>query len=208
MLRNGLTSLGARAAAAILLVFAVLLPACAETTRHKVLTTLFDGVPEREEASTSESAGDAGPEVTPGETVKAEEAADPVERWEPSGAPLESATSWEEALVLLPGHPAGGVDWVAALDEGLYEPRAIDRAGIAAAPAAPSSTDLVALGSHRLDLRVVFEAPEAPLFKADFSHSTHNGEDVRRTKLRQLPRCGGVSDGIELCKLSRRTCRA
>jgi c(7)-type cytochrome triheme protein len=73
---------------------------------------------------------------------------------------IEAVLDWEMAREQLPEHPLGGVDWPAALDQGLVRPRT---------GSDPSAKDAAAF---KYDF--IFEGKK-PKFDAIFPHSAHTG---------------------------------
>jgi len=166
------------------LVALLMLAACAQQTRHRVLSIFFDGVPPPPPSPTagagpepvlSHSAGPAGgaPAAVSELERATEAAAAPAENVK---SPLERVASWDEALTRLPPDIGGGVDWVRALKDGLIAPRASITAN--PAPRPPFTLDTlvpgVSAGGHPpLDLDVELLPAKAPFYKAVFPHSSH-----------------------------------
>lgn len=182
-----------------ILLAALLLVACSATGRHKVLSVFFDGVPQPEaevEATSPPTAepppakaakpAPAAPEPSAAELAAGGYSAidelplRPVpqiteEVWQGSGAPLERAATWEDALGMLPLDVVGGVDWVAAVDQGLAVPQLV----LDVDATAPFTLDnLVAVGaaepgSPLLDFTPEMTPDDNPFFKVEFPHSSH-----------------------------------
>ena len=132
----------------------IILAACSPATR----SLFFDIPPPKPEPTEAELA--AAQQITA--TDESTGAADaglllhPADR-EGERPPIEAATTWEEALELLPRDEKGGADWAAAQREGIIMPRAFDprdRGG-----------DWFALDFYL--------ANEKPKFNAYFPHSSH-----------------------------------
>lgn len=180
------------------LLASVLLVACSATGRHKVLSVLFDGVPEPEveEAPLPPPAAPSPTKAAikapaPPEPSAAELAAGgyaaldelPLravprvtgEVWQSSDAPLEQAATWQEALGMLPLDAVGGVDWVAAVEEGLAVPKLV----LDVDATAPFTLDnlvgggAAAPGSPFLDFTLEMTPDDNPYFKVEFPHSSH-----------------------------------
>lgn len=130
---------------------------CAPDTRYRVLSTVFDGVPEP---------GTPRPERPRRRVVKAESPPVPatLEGVEP-GADVAPAPerplgyeSYEALARALPADGLGNVDWVEAVDRGLIEPRAGPKEDAPSAPILPYD---------------VYFDPGVPLFQAVFPHAQH-----------------------------------
>lgn len=173
---------------ALLVVVSTITVACSSTSKHRVLSTFLDGVPDPAEAKTarlqelSEAAPDAVVDesstddlmaigqigIIPGVVAEADLAGTP--------PPFEALETWDAVLKALPVDDTGGVDWVAALSERLISP---GDPFATAAPLAPPLT-LNALGrlptgdARRpiLDLDIEMVQNE-PFFNVQFPHSSH-----------------------------------
>lgn len=91
--------------------------ACSPKTRWKVLNTLFDAVPPPGE-KTEKPASPAPPKTAAKTTVENQSRTPPVV----PGIPPEKMSDWKQVEALLPKDDSGGVDWVAALREGVIAP--------------------------------------------------------------------------------------
>lgn len=177
------------------------LAGCSTTTKNKVLTAFFDGVP-RQEAEEPEAASaprnvtvDANQAVqTPGELGLAfgvdsiDLIGDPrlarfaamlaeVEPESSVPAPLEEAGVWEDALLTLPTAADGAVDWARAAREGVVSPRLYLESGDLPRP--PYSLETLSGAAWdpsepMLDLDIEMEPERFPFFKVVFPHDTHS----------------------------------
>ena len=73
---------------------------------------------------------------------------------------IEGVLDWEQAQAQLPEHPLGGVDWTAALDQGLVRPRT------------GSDPDAKYAAAFKYDFIIEGKKPK---FDAIFPHSAHTG---------------------------------
>jgi c(7)-type cytochrome triheme protein len=140
---------------ALALLGAVALDACSQDTRHRVLTTVFEGVPEPGEPSK------AKPYVRQPRHPRPPPPKPPVvEASLPSPEPeISGPRTWQEALRTLPNDAAGGVDWVRALQAEAIQPKA----GLE-----PDAKDQAIF-----DLNVELTPEAQPLFKVTFPHRVH-----------------------------------
>ncbi|MBI2061948.1 MAG: hypothetical protein HYT87_19585 [Nitrospirae bacterium] len=106
------------------ILFSALLPlilgavwACSPKARWKVLNTLFDAVPPPEEKA-DKSKTPAPPKAASRATLENQSRTPP----KVPGIPAEKLSDWKQVEELLPKDDSGGVDWVAALREGIIEP--------------------------------------------------------------------------------------
>jgi c(7)-type cytochrome triheme protein len=142
----------------VALVGAAAVHGCSQDDRHRVLSTLFEGVPkpgeERRVKPTVRS-----PRRVPLPSPESEPAI--VEASLPAPESVRPATlrTWRDILQQFPKDAAGGVDWVGALEERMIEPKAgLD-------PEAPDQP------VFPLDVELTPEGQ--PLFKVTFPHQTH-----------------------------------
>ena len=134
---------------------AVVVNGCSQETRQRALSTVFEGAPK------------PGEEVRP-KPVKRQPRRQPPQKPEPepvvpaalpAPAPEQPFRTWPDALRRLPKDPAGGVDWVHALEEKAIEPRAGLNPEAKDEPIFPLDVELI---------------PDAqPLFKVTFPHKAH-----------------------------------
>ena len=137
---------------ALVLFTVVLISSCS----HKNLSLFFDLPPQQDEELQEErqpnveiSVDEAGiPRMTP--------VAGPIDNNRPRPA-IEGILDWDEAMELLPKDATGQVDWIAALDEGVIRPRALN-------------STLLQAEIFKLDF---FLKGANPMFDAWFPHSVH-----------------------------------
>lgn len=142
----------------VVLLGAVAAPGCSQDTRHRVLSTLFEGVPKPGEESGFKPVV-RGPRRLPPPRPESQPAV--VEAFLPPPEPARPAAfgTWRDLLQQLPKDAAGGVDWVRALEEKAIEPKAgLD----------PEAKDQPVFP---LDVELTPEAQ--PFFKVTFPHQAH-----------------------------------
>lgn len=140
------------------------LGACAPEMRHRVLSTIFDGVPPLDAASAKARVGNGG-------TAAAPTAAAPPARANPDGAPEPAAIAfaptpayggafptYDDLAAALPRDAMGNLDWVEAVEHHLIQPS--PSINPEAKPSLPIDLDV------RLD-------PGVPGFEVVFPHDAH-----------------------------------
>ncbi len=140
--------------------------ACSAETRHKILTTVFDGVDSppppthRLRRDLLQEIEDLKRKLAQAEREKtaAQQAAKAGKGTE-AAPPIEKAKSWEEASKLLPKDKAGSVDWVQALKDSAIRPRP----GVGSDAAEQAS----------LDMDVELSSSANKLFHVTYPHSAH-----------------------------------
>jgi cytochrome c oxidase cbb3-type subunit 2 len=187
----------------------MLLVACSVTTRTRVLSKFFDGVPPAGSRVVEPSgpASKAAPVKNP-DQAKSTAVAPPAAPVVPP-APIEAYRSWHEVLAALPVRSDGGVDWSRAYVDGLVTPRLLGRSPAPTTPphSLDSLMDLASgdprLPAFNLDLRItphaLADAEAASLYEVRFPHSSHTawlgctschpGVTTNRTDMR------GILDG-------------
>jgi len=178
------------------------LTGCSTTSKNKVLTAFFDGVPrpEEEEPDVASAPRNAPPtELDPlveppvdlglafgvdsidliGDPRLAALAAMLVEtEAEPEvPAPIEEIGVWEDALLTLPTAADGAVDWARAAREGIASPRLhLDPGDLPRPPYSLGTLSGAAWDPSKpaLDLDIEIEPEGYPFFKAVFPHDTHS----------------------------------
>ncbi|HEY5648201.1 MAG TPA: cytochrome c3 family protein [Nitrospiria bacterium] len=137
---------------------------CTPQERYRVLSFLFDGVPEPGEERIVEGKEKPSPKKRPPAAFPA--AGPPAALKKKADLktgetllPAERSVVWEEIERLLPKDPQNQVDWMEALLEGTIQPRS------SVEPGAPDPEAL------SLDVKMIPE--EAPEFWAIFRHGTH-----------------------------------
>ena len=137
------------------LVIAGSMTACAPDRRHRLLSTVFDGVPQPGQESPE---GEPTPAVSaarePGSVPAPAPATEPTEL----GPPVQRWDSYADLAAALPSDAVGNVDWVEAIRRGELKPRA----GIA--PDAPDMP-VFPLDIHR--------DPGIPGLEVVFPHGAH-----------------------------------
>lgn len=142
----------------IALLGAMAVHGCSQDDRHRVLSTLFEGVPKPgEERRIKPSV--RGPRRAPPAKPESETAVVEVSLPPPEPVRPAALRTWRDLLQQLPKDAAGGVDWVRALEEKAIEPKAgLD----------PETQDQPVFP---LDVE---RTPEGqPLFKVTFPHQAH-----------------------------------
>jgi c(7)-type cytochrome triheme protein len=137
-------------------------------TKHKILSTIFDGVGKPRPATPAKSKKNTGCVTGPAaaETVL-------VEGPRPE---IEKLKSWEEVLEVLPKDMIGGPDWVKAVKDAVIAPR--PRMPWDVTPAAPFTFDtlvpsIVSEKAPALDADIEIVPEKAPFYKVVFPHSSH-----------------------------------
>ena len=150
-MRMHVVRMNTRAVQAALVIFGLMIIV---SCSHKAMSVMFDmPPPEPETEDTAETLQEIA--QTPSEVESSN-----VSYWSsPAGErpPIESVTTWEEALEYLPTDPKGRVDWVAALRDGIVQPRALE------------PEDMIAR-SFQMDFTIPSDKPK---FEAWFPHSAH-----------------------------------
>ncbi len=131
---------------------------CSQDTGHRVLSTLFEGVPKPGEESAVKPVVRSPRRVPP---PKPESQPAIVEASLPPPEPVRPAAlrTWRDLIQQLPKDAAGGVDWVRALEEKAIEPRAGLEPAAEEQPVFPLEVELTPEGQ--------------PLFKVTFPHEAH-----------------------------------
>lgn len=140
----------------VLLAGTVTVSGCSPETRHRILSTLFEGVPKQGESAQPKPVvrkprRQPQPGASPTPAVVQVKVEQPTK---PAGLP-----PWAEVARTLPKDAAGGVDWARALEEKLIDPKP----GIE-----PEAKDQAVFP---LDVELVPEGQ--PLFKVTFPHGAH-----------------------------------
>ncbi|MFQ5348869.1 MAG: cytochrome c3 family protein, partial [Thermoanaerobaculia bacterium] len=192
MRRGQWTGRAARSAISLLVCIAVLY-SCSSTSRRKVLSVFFDGLPDpvleqEEDELQSLSGGRLSSDLTPLPArppgVQGLPPVPPVDEVLAEGvgletqSPLETLSSWDEVLSALPTDYAGGVDWVQAIRAGLIAPRALpDREEAIIEPPFRLETFATLAADYPdrpvLDLDLELEPADNPFFKVSFPHASH-----------------------------------
>jgi c(7)-type cytochrome triheme protein len=139
--------------------------------KHKILSTLFDGVGKPGMQRPKKAGRNKDACVSPSAENKA--AAAPAERPRPE---IEKLKTWEEILKVLPTDVSGGPDWVKAAKEGVIAPRF--RLPSDPPLTAPFTFDTlvpgtVSEGTAALDANIEIVPEKAPFYKVVFPHSSH-----------------------------------
>jgi c(7)-type cytochrome triheme protein len=142
----------------VALLGAVAVNGCSEDARHRVLSTLFEGVPKPGEERRIKPSVRSPRRVPP---TKPEPEPAIVEASLPPPEPVRPAAlrTWRDILQQFPKDAAGGVDWVRALEEKVIEPKAGLDPEAQDQPVFPLDVELTPEGQ--------------PLFKVTFPHQAH-----------------------------------
>lgn len=172
-------------AVVIALMLALSVASCSGTTRTRVLSTFFDGVPPATERTPDLPKREAKPKPQPSVATAPAAAAEPVPASAPviPPAPLEAMTTWDQVMTALPVVQDGGVDWARAFERGLVTPKFLGRP--VARKEAPQTLDTLmnlATDDPRrpafdLDVRItptaIAEIEAAKFYEVRFPHSSH-----------------------------------
>jgi c(7)-type cytochrome triheme protein len=149
---RALKNKGASVLQYMLVLFSLLLIAsCSSKTR-----SLFFDVPASEEVQ--ETTGEtASQEQSPADAAKKTNASFSRDQEDLERPAIEETLDWDEAQAMLPKDAFGQVDWVAALQDGVIRPQALD-------------PDDLHAEAFKLDF---FLKNDNPMFEAWFPHSVH-----------------------------------
>ncbi len=144
----------------------------ATDSKHKILSTFFDGVPtpeeraarkvaEKEKKAKKEAAKHSAP-ASDLPDADANAAATPEDKPRPE---IEKLKTWEEVLNALPKDIVGGPDWVKAVKDGVIAPR--HKLPSDPQPVAPFTLDTFVPGAvsdnqPAFDLNIEIAPPKAP----------------------------------------------